>query len=165
MPRNIFKKFMPDYKKIRDHKQLKIFGTRLNNPGLWVPSRSSISKGFAIGLFWAFIPMPFQMVAAASTALLFKGNMTTSVVLVWLTNPFTMPVIFYGEYLLGNVFIQQTGVTFELTMDWFNSNWILISQSLYLGAIISAITASLLGYLFIQRLWIYKIRKKRSLEV
>ena len=85
---------MPDHKKIRDHKHLRIFGKLLHNPSLWHMNRHSVAKAFAVGLFFAWVPVPFQMVLGAGGAILFHANLPLSVVLVWLTNPFTMPPMF-----------------------------------------------------------------------
>ncbi len=47
------------------------------------------------------LPIPFQMVVAALGARLARCNLALSVGLVWVTNPLTMPLIFYINYRIG----------------------------------------------------------------
>ena len=65
MPKKTIKKLMPDHQKIKSNKHLQIFGDLLHNGNLWHLNRRSVAKAFAVGLFFAFVPVPFQMVLAA----------------------------------------------------------------------------------------------------
>jgi uncharacterized protein (DUF2062 family) len=80
---------------IKGHKNLSFLGEKLHDPNLWHLNRRSVSAAFAIGLFAAWIPTPGQMVIAAIIALYFRANLPISVALVWITNPLTMPPMFY----------------------------------------------------------------------
>ena len=82
MPRHLIKRYSPDHEKIRNHKHVKVFGKLLHDPNLWHLNRRSVSGAFGVGLFWAMIPMPFQMIAAAATAIGLRTNLPLSVVLV-----------------------------------------------------------------------------------
>ncbi|MDR1451286.1 MAG: DUF2062 domain-containing protein [Helicobacteraceae bacterium] len=81
-------------------------GDKLLRTEYWEPSIESISKGFAIGSFWAMIPMPFQMVPSGICAVLFRANVPLALLGVWVTNPITHPFVmvfqlFLGEWLLN----------------------------------------------------------------
>ena len=65
MPKDFIKKYMPDPNSIKNNKSLRFLGPLIHDPNLWHLNRHSVSKAFALGLFWGCIPMPFQMVAAA----------------------------------------------------------------------------------------------------
>ncbi|WP_428604623.1 DUF2062 domain-containing protein [Sedimenticola sp.] len=155
MPKHLIKRFTPNHETIRNHKHLKVFGQLLHDPNLWHMNRRSVAGAFAVGLFWAFIPMPFQMVAAAATAIPTRVNMPISVALVWITNPLTMPPLFYFTYLVGT-WILGTPVKngdFEPTMEWLSHSMGSIWEPLYLGSLVCALIAALIGYLSIRGLW------------
>ncbi len=101
MPRRIFKRYMPDPESIRNHKGLRFLGPLIQSPNLWHLNRRSVSRAMGMGLFAAFIPIPLQMLLAASLAVWVRANLPISVGLVWLTNPITMPPVFYCTYKMG----------------------------------------------------------------
>ena len=107
MPKKFIKRHAPDKEAIRDHKYMRIFGKLLYDPNLWHLNRRSVSGAFAVGLFWAFIPIPFQMVTAAATAIPARVNLPISVALVWITNPITMPPMFYSTYRVGTWILDE----------------------------------------------------------
>lgn len=154
-PMRRFKKYIPDDKTIKEHKYLSIFGRMLHEPSLWHLNRRSTAGAFLNGLFWAAIPMPFQMVAAAATAIPSRVNLPVSVALVWITNPLTMPPIFYFNYLVGNWLMGHDAHVndFEPSIEWFKESMEHIWQPLYLGSVFVGIVAGLLGYVSIRLLW------------
>ena len=170
MPKDFLKKYMPDSHKIRDHKSLKMFGTLLHDPNLWHFNRRSIAKAFAVGLFFMMMPVPFQMALAAGVAIIVRSNLPISVALVWISNPVTMPPIFYFAYKVG-AWILQTPVTkfhFELTMDWLLNGMTAIWQPFLFGCVFLGAIFSALGYVSIRLLWrwsvIKKLNQKRNLS-
>ncbi len=155
MPRKILKKFLPDHKEIRNNKYLSIFGTLLHSRELWHFNRHSIASAFAIGLFCAWIPVPFQMVLSAGAAILLGANLPFSVALVWLTNPVTMPPMFYAAYKVGAMLLGVGEVPFEmeLTIDWLVNGTMLIWKPFLLGCLTMGTISSLLGYFGIHIFW------------
>lgn len=63
--------------------------------------RGHLARGLAIGMFWAFLPIPFQMAPAALFCFFARGNLPLALVAVWISNPLTYPAIFYFEYRVG----------------------------------------------------------------
>ena len=155
MPKHLFKQYAPDHETIRNHKHLRMFGRLLHNPNLWHMNRRSISGAFAVGLFWAFVPIPFQMIAAAASAILARVNLPVSIALVWITNPVTMPPMFYLSYCVGTWLIgePQDAGEFELTLRWFTDSMSVIWQPLYLGSLLCGAVAGAVGYVAIRLLW------------
>ena len=115
MVKKHIKRFIPDTHKIRDHKHLKVFGKLLHDPNLWHLNRYSVATAFSVGLFFAFVPVPFQMVLAAGAAIMVRSNLPVSVVLVWFTNPLTMVPIFYFALKIVSLVVgtEPTGFNFE----------------------------------------------------
>ena len=101
MPKRLLKSFMPNAARIREIKSLQSLGDWIYEPNLWHLNRYSASMAFFVGLFVAFIPIPGQMPVAALVALLVRCNLPLAVGLVWLTNPVTMPPLFYMAYRVG----------------------------------------------------------------
>ncbi|MCZ4128223.1 DUF2062 domain-containing protein [Stutzerimonas balearica] len=155
MPRRIFKRYMPHPDRIKGNKSLRFLGGLIHDPNLWHLNRHSVARAMGIGLFWAMIPMPMQMLAAALCALPARANLPIAVGLVWLTNPLTMPPVFYCNYKLG-AWLMDTpaiGMPDELSLAWvthlLRDNW----QPLYLGSLVMAAVLALLGYFGTQAYW------------
>ena len=162
MPRRLLRKWMPTRERIHSQRFLRIFGTLLHQQNLWHLNRDSVARAFAIGIFWAAIPMPFQMIPAAGCAILFRGNIALSVALVWLTNPITMPAIYYAQYVFGS-WLMGTRIQFEdfsLSTEWIKRNFQYLWKPLYLGALISAVVGSAASYFTIRGLWRWNIARK-----
>ncbi|MEW7978498.1 MAG: DUF2062 domain-containing protein [Candidatus Sedimenticola endophacoides] len=155
MPRHLIKRYTPDHETIRNHKHLRVFGRLLHDPSLWHMNRRSVAGAFAVGLFWACIPMPMQMLAAAATAIPARVNLPISVALVWITNPLTMPPIFYFNYLVGTWVMGREPRMhgFEMSSEWFAESMGQIWQPLYLGSLVCACVAALVGFVGMRALW------------
>lgn len=162
MPKKIIKRLMPDHQTIKNNKHLQIFGDFLHNPNLWHMNRHSIAKAFAVGLFFAFVPVPFQMFLAAGIAIIVHANLPISIALVWITNPFTMPAIFYFCYIVGAWILGATEqeFTFEASWQWVVESLSTIGPAFLLGCGVLAVLFSFIGYFFIQILWRYNISQE-----
>jgi len=155
MPRKFLKRFMPDVHKLNEYGVLKPFGSVAHNTNLWHLNRKTAAGGFAIGIFFAFMPMPFQMIAAAATAIYFRVNLPLSVALVWISNPLTMPPMLYGSYRVGSFILRQPSepFLFELSLAWFNASITTIVPALLLGSVVVGGITSGLAYLLVRKLW------------
>lgn len=162
MPKKLIKRMMPDHHTIKNNKHLQIFGALLHNANLWHLNRHSVAKAFAVGLFFAFIPVPFQMVFAAGVAIIVHSNLPISIALVWVTNPFTMPAIFYFCYIVGAwvLGVPEQTFAFEVSWQWLMESLSTIGPSFILGCGILALFFSIIGYLCIQLLWRYSVNKE-----
>ncbi|WP_298635436.1 DUF2062 domain-containing protein [uncultured Umboniibacter sp.] len=120
MPKNFFKKIIPDPQYLREHKGLSWIQHWLADGSLWHLNRRSVSRAVFIGIFCSFLPIPFQMLAAAALAVLLSANIALSVVLVWISNPVTMPFLFYGSYRVGLLLLGQPPIPMpdELSLEW-----------------------------------------------
>lgn len=155
MPRRLIKAYMPDPKQLRKQRALRFFGERLHDPALWHLSRRSVALGLALGVFSAFMPIPFQMVLAALLALWFCGNLPLAVITVWITNPITIPPIFYFAYRFGAWMLdsQPLNLQFELSWEWLSYNLGIIWQPLLLGSLTLGTVLGLLTYVLVSQIW------------
>ena len=159
MPRKFLKKIMPDHHRIRSHKRLQVFGTLLHDPNLWHLNRRSVAGAFAVGLFMAFVPLPFQMLLAAAVAVLVRVNLPLSVALVWVTNPLTMPPMFFAAYKLGAWLMGERvqHVQFEPSVAWLMGEVGATWQPFLLGCFVAGAVSALIGYVTIRLLWRWHI--------
>jgi uncharacterized protein (DUF2062 family) len=171
VPKKIIRRYLPDAHKIRSHKHLRFFGKLIHDPYLLHLNRRSVSGAFAVGLFMAFVPMPFQMIPAAALAILFRVNLLLSVALVWVTNPITMPALFYFCYRLGAWILGRPTKAFEFepSWAWLGSEMLRIWQPFLLGCLIVGAASAAAGYFGMRGLWRWHVvqewekrKKKRA---
>jgi hypothetical protein len=166
MPKRLIKKYFPDRKTIKEHKHLKVFGDLLHNQNLWHLNRRSFAGAIAVGLFVAFIPLPTQMIIAAAIAIVLRVNLPVSVATVWITNPITMPPMFFAAYWLGawvmDIPMDTDGFLFTLEsiMESISVNW----KPFLLGCFLLGCASSALGYVLARGLWRLLIIKKWRLK-
>jgi len=158
----IMQRFIPDPDFIKQHKSLQFLGHRLHDPNLWHLNRRSISMAFAVGLFFAWIPSPTQMAMAAVAAFYLRANLPISVLLVWITNPITMPPLFYFAYRVGLWFMNRPSPAddFVFSLDGIWSGLGNIWEPFLLGCLIMAITSSAAGYFGMRYFWAYHVKKQ-----
>jgi len=126
-------------------------------------NRRSVTRGIAVGLFWGFIPMPMQMLAVILTTPLLRFNVPIAISMVWLSNPVTMPPMYYMEYLTGNFILGQEGIhNIELTVEWFKTNLGDIFVPLYVGTAFYSIVVTGIIYLILNRLWVRSVRNEKE---
>ncbi|MHA6493746.1 DUF2062 domain-containing protein [Pseudomonas borbori] len=161
MPRRLFKRYMPSPERIKDTKSLRFLGALIHDPNLWHLNRHSVSRAMAIGLFWAMIPMPMQMLAAALIAVPARANLPISIGLVWLTNPITMPPVFYCSYTFGAWMIGTPPLQMpdHMSLAWvgqiLQTHW----QPLYLGSFVLGVMFAAIGYFGTNAYWHWWVRR------
>jgi hypothetical protein len=155
MPKKLLQRLMPNHLSIREHRHLQFLGHLLHHPHLWHLNRRSVAGAFSVGMFVAFIPVPFQMVIAAVMAIMLHTNLPISVMLVWISNPVTMPALFYFAYIIGasmlDVGIKR--VTFELSIDWLTTSLGAIWEPFLLGCFVLGISSAVLSNILMRFLW------------
>ena len=152
------------FKRKKNSGKLDEFIKKYNIPREYLSvNRKSISRGVSIGILIGFIPMPMQMLAVLAFIPFFKFNVPISISMVWLSNPLTMPFMYYMEYQTGNFLLGNEGLdNIELTLDWFSCNWDSIVLPLYVGTIPYSLFFSFTIYYIINILWIKSVRKEKS---
>lgn len=132
-----------------------LIGARFQEPNLWHLNRRSVSGGMAIGLFFAWIPMPFQMLAAAILALLARVNLPLAVIMVWVSNPLTWAPMYWFAYRLGKWLLgsEKVRASFEFHWTWFAEEMVRIWQPLFLGCLIMAVVSAVAGYVVSRAIW------------
>lgn len=155
MPKKLLLRYLPKPSFIREHKALKPVSKWLHEPELWHMHRRSVAGATFIGLFCAFLPVPFQMLIAALLAIAFRCNLPISVILVWITNPLTITPMFYFAYRLGawllDIELEVTGI--DLGWDWLVANLDNIGLPLIVGSLVCGWVAGLTGMVLVRMIW------------
>lgn len=162
MPKKLMKRISPNPETLKAHPHLKHFGEILQNPNLWHLNRRSAAGAVAVGLFCAWMPIPFQMLLASIIAMIFSVNLPLSVALVWISNPITMPPLFYAAYRLGAFILNQPLMefNFELSYQWIINALETIAPALFLGSLIIGVCCSITGYFLTRWAWRYSMTRK-----
>ena len=155
MPKKFLRKCLPDPHKITQSKSLRIFGKLLHEPNLWHMNRKSVSLAFMVGLFCMWVPLPSQMIFAAGAAIILRCNLPLSIALVWITNPITMPPMFYTAYILGNwmLGLPPSNIEFEASFEWISQQTNAIWQPFLLGCFTLGVSSAVIGFTGIRLLW------------
>lgn len=159
MPKKLINKFLPHPRIITNNRFIKLLGPRLQDPSLWHINRKSFCGAVAIGVFFSFIPVPFQMLLAALGAIILRYNILVAVPTVWISNPVTMVPMFYFCYRIGAAILDiDTGeFNFELSFDWLLTGLLEIWQPFLLGCLVVGLVAAIFSYMLMQFLWRYHL--------
>jgi uncharacterized protein (DUF2062 family) len=161
MPRRFIKRYVPSHEHIHSHKGLRFLRPLLKDPNLLHLNRRSVSGAVGIGLFMAFVPVPFQMVLAALSAVLARVNLPIAVAMVWLTNPITIPPMFYFAYRVG-VWLLGTPehhFHFELSWQWLTESLGAVWEPFLFGCFFVGSVLAVVGSIAVRTLWRLKVQQ------
>ncbi len=149
-----FKHRLPTREHIVNTKCLKFLEEHIRDHNLWHFTRRSLSRATAIGLFCAFLPMPFEMLPAAIGAIVFRANLPVSLAWVWVSNPLTWIPLFTPAYLLGAKLLGVNAMPLEqITFGFLGSQL----AALWLGCLIVGGALATLGFWTVRVLWRIKV--------
>ena len=165
MRKNRYTKYLPTPAELRENRLLKPVAHLLHIDEIWHLNRRSVAGAFFIGLFCAFLPVPSQMVVAAIIAIAARCNLPISVALVWITNPITIPPMFYFSYRLGAWLLdmQLETESIELSVAWIWDNFGKIGYPLLFGSLVCGWVAGVTGFVVTRVLWrLHVIRRWKA---
>lgn len=165
MPRRFLRRILPKPHELHREQRLRIFGKWLHNPDLWYLNRNSVAGAVSIGLFIAFIPVPFQMLLAAAVAMALGRNLPIAVSTVWVTNPLTMPPLFFATYKLGTWILDEPPrvIEFSISFSWLASKFGTIWKPFLLGCLMLGLSSAALGNVTVRLLWrLHVLRRWRA---
>lgn len=168
MPRRFFKSISPSRRSVSAQRWLAPVRHLLDEPNLWAIRRRSVAPAVAIGLFWAWLPIPGHTFWAGLTAIGSKVHLPLAMILTWVTNPVTILPMYYGAYRVGRwlLRIPPQEFRFEMSVSWFTGEFLEIWQPLVLGCTLFGMTSAVIGYITVDQLWRSRvgdyIRRKRA---
>jgi uncharacterized protein (DUF2062 family) len=173
MRKILTKRLIPYSRSIRrDHNLRRLFGRLMHSPNLWHLNRHSVAWGVSIGLFMAFVPVPFQMLLAVAAAIALNANLPVSVVVVWVSNPITVAPLFYSAYKVGAVLLgtHPKPIRFEISFDWLMNRFTDVWEPFLLGCFVLAVSSAVLGHIAVKIIWrihvvqSWRMRHRRALD-
>lgn len=150
-------------KKTSKSEKLKAFIKKSKIPPEYLSAnRRMISRGVFIGIFIAFIPMPMQMAAVLLFMPLVRFNVPIGLAMCWLSNPLTMPPMYYMEYLTGSFFLGMQVAPVEMTLEWFSENIDNIFIPLYTGTLFYSVIGSISAFWAVNHFWKSSVHKDKK---
>ena len=161
MPRRFIRRYLPDIDKLLAKPSMAWARSIAADPNLLHLNRHSVSLAVAIGIFCAFIPVPGQTLIAIFLCYQLRANLVLGVVFIWISNPITIPPMFYLTYQLGALILgtEPLTLTVELDWQWFKNLGTEILMPLFLGSLLCAAIFSVAGYFTILYLWRWQVIK------
>lgn len=170
MPKRLIRRYLPAPERIIHHPVLRFMGKRLADPGLWHLHRRSAAGAVFWGLWTAMMPMPLQMLLAATLAILFRVNLPLTIVLTWVSNPVTAIPLVWVAYWLGSLFLGMPMLSGEelrqvlndlaiIIGQWFGGRETAVTQlgryvePFLLGAMTLGFLSGTLGYVLMRLYW------------
>ena len=154
------RRFMPNPALLKGTWAERVLGNIIHDPHLLHLNRRSVSLGVLVGLFWAFTPIPTQMIPAALCAWVIRANLPISLALVWISNPLTIPPLFLAFYMTGSWMLDIPIMPPEgaVTLEWFKARMGDVWKPFLLGSITFSVVSAGLGYLLVRAWWISTVR-------
>lgn len=160
MPKRFISKYLPHASTVTKHRSISWLGNILHDSNLWHLNRRSVASAMFAGVFACFIPLPGQMLIAASLAIFLHCNLPLSLALTWISNPLTYAPIYYLCYRLGLIILGQDHPSeLQWSMDELADNVSLVMKPLLIGCVISGLAFGAFGYLVVRLLWRLHIQR------
>ncbi len=162
MPKKLLRWHLPNVDRLRANPALRPLGTLLNRREIWQLNRHAFAGATFIGLFCAFLPVPFQMLVAGVLVVLFRCNLPIAISLVWVSNPLTIPFIFYFAYRLGAwlLDIRMEAESIELSLGWLVANLERIGYPLIFGSLLCGWVAGVSGFVLARLIWRLRVIRR-----
>jgi uncharacterized protein (DUF2062 family) len=103
----------------------------------------------------AFVPLPIQMLLAATACVLFGYNLPVAIIMVWVSNPVTLAPLFFAAYKVGAwlLNVAPKPVEFEISFNWLWTKLGAIWEPFLLGCLVLGLLSALVGNVVVRLLW------------
>ena len=93
-----------------------------------------------------------------------RCNVPLAIALVWISNPITIPPLFYFTYRLGTLILgePETVGSIELSLTWLSGQMEVVWQPLILGSLVCGVSLGSLSFVLVRLYWRWKIAHYRA---
>ncbi|MBE5073076.1 DUF2062 domain-containing protein [Erythrobacteraceae bacterium E2-1 Yellow Sea] len=165
---------MPARDELARNRYLAPIAHRFLTPELWRFTRRSVPRGVALGVFAGFIIPVGQIFLAAFLALPARANVPLSVLVTFITNPFTFPFWAIVANRLGGFLLKIDTVTtggaaqseiesgrWVWLVEIFEGAGVTVLVTIF-GFIVLAVVGSAVGYVASSMIWRVMVARRRS---
>ena len=164
---------MPTREQLAENRFLRPIAHRFLTPELWRFTRRSVPRGVALGIFAGFIIPVGQIFLAAFLALPARANVPLSVLVTFITNPFTFPFWAVTANRIGvlilKVDLAATGGAAQIEIEsgrwaWFVELFEKVGVTVMVtvfGFVVMAVVGAAIGYLVASLVWRFVVAGKR----
>ncbi len=155
--------WVPSREELEANRWLRVLAPYLADTKVWHWSRRGVAAGVAVGLLVGLLIPVAQILLAAVAAVLLRANIPVAAAATFITNPLTVPPIYYAAYHLGAWATDSSApATFSFADPaslWENLGT--IGMPLFTGLGIAATTLAFTSYLLISQGWALRVALKR----
>lgn len=127
-----------------------------------------LALGMAVGIFVSITPIiPLQTVVAIALAFLVRGSKPAAVLGTWLSNPLTIPVVYYANYKLGCTLLGYQKTLDSIAFDSFSQLMELgleVTWAMIVGGVVIGLILGLVAYFVTFRVFITIRRRSRRAD-
>jgi uncharacterized protein (DUF2062 family) len=121
-----------------------------------------IAMGMAIGVFIGMTPtIPFHTVIAIALAIILKGSKAAAAIGVWISNPVTIPFLYYSAFKTGTLLLNKP-VPFNIKFESIHELLSLgfdVTAAMVAGGALLGILPAVFTYVITYRFFVV-LRKK-----
>ena len=125
-----------------------------------------LAMGMAVGIFVSIMPIiPFQTLVAIALAFLVRGSKSAAVLGTWLSNPLTIPLVYYVNYKLGCTLLGYQAVLDNIAFDSFSQLMELgleVTLAMIVGGVVIGAVLGLVAYFVTFRGFVIIRRRSRQ---
>lgn len=160
--RNSIKRWLPTEQGLRQRLgESRLLKWVVARRGVWSLHRRALAGGIALGLFIGLTPtVGFQTPLILLGAMGFRVNFPLAFLALWISNPLTTPLLYWGFNRLGALVLREHFPA-ELLANLAPYMQVFIQQSTYLwlGSLILAIPVAVLSYTGF--MWAWRVHTMR----
>ena len=124
-----------------------------------------IALGMGVGIFISMTPIiPLQTIVAVTLAFLVRGSKSAAALGTWLSNPLTIPLVYYVDYKLGCVLLNCQTAAENIAFDSFSQLMGLgleVTSAMLLGSLVLGLILGVIAYFVTFRVF-SSIRRQSS---